>query len=93
MDDKPIYISEGSPQTTQGNSILENCVVILVIGQMMRRCLLSICTALISAEDELNQLDRGSGDGDCGSTLKPGAEGKSDNKTEGIMILKLKTFS
>ena len=58
----------------------------------MRKCLSSICTALVSAEDELNQLDRGCGDGDCGSTLKAGAEGKSDTETEDIIILKLKTF-
>ena len=58
----------------------------------MRKCLSSICIALVSAEDELNQLDRGSGDGDCGSTLKAGAEGKPNNETEDIMKLKLKTF-
>ena len=31
------------------------------------------CEALISCERQLNQLDTGSGDGDCGSTLKRGA--------------------
>ena len=55
----------------------------------MRKCLSSICLALISAEDELNQLDRGGGDGDCGSTLKAGAEGKPNNETDDIMMLKL----
>ena len=55
----------------------------------MRKCLSSICIALVSVEDELNQLDRGGGDGDCGSTLKTGAEGKRNNETDDIMILKL----
>ena len=28
LDDKSIYISEGSPQTTQGDDIFENCIII-----------------------------------------------------------------
>ena len=32
------------------------------------------CEALISCEDQLNTMDSGSGDSDCGSTLKRGAE-------------------
>lgn len=41
----------------------------------MRACIQNVCRELILSEEELNQLDRGSGDGDCGSTLKSGAEG------------------
>ena len=34
-----------------------------------------MCNALLANEALLNELDRGSGDGDCGSTLKSGAQG------------------
>ena len=37
--------------------------------------MLSVCDVLVSAEEKLNDLDRGSGDGDCGTTLKEGALG------------------
>ena len=37
---------------------------------------MALCNALVASEEELNELDRGSGDGDCGSTLKGGAEGE-----------------
>ena len=36
-----------------------------------------VCEAWISEEETLNSLDRGSGDGECGSTLKAGALGTS----------------
>lgn len=42
----------------------------------MRDCVVSICKSLAAAEEELDDLDRGSGDGDCGSTLKAGATGQ-----------------
>ena len=45
-------------------------------GQKMRDCFVNVCKSLSDAEDELNELDRGSGDGDCGSTLRAGAKGK-----------------
>ena len=32
------------------------------------------CEAVMSCEDQLNIMDSGSGDSDCGSTLKRGAE-------------------
>ena len=41
----------------------------------MRKSLESICEALISSEGLLNELDRQSGDGDCGTTHKAGATG------------------
>ncbi|XP_038056743.1 triokinase/FMN cyclase-like [Patiria miniata] len=34
----------------------------------------AICETLIAAEDRLNDLDRSGGDGDCGTTMKRGAE-------------------
>ena len=36
----------------------------------------AVCEALIAAEDTLNDLDKSGGDGDCGTTMKRGAEGK-----------------
>ena len=42
----------------------------------MKQCAEKVCSALVAAEEELNELDRGSGDGDCGSTFKSGADGK-----------------
>lgn len=35
------------------------------------------CKALIAAEPEITQMDKIAGDGDCGLTLKTGAEGHS----------------
>ena len=42
----------------------------------MQKCVAGVCSALIAKEEELNELDRGSGDGDCGSTLKAGMTGE-----------------
>ncbi len=44
-------------------------------GQKLRACVGEVCEAWIKEEEKLNSLDRGSGDGDCGSTLKAGAIG------------------
>jgi dihydroxyacetone kinase len=38
-------------------------------------CLRNACMAIIEKEAHLNELDRGCGDGDCGSTLKRLADG------------------
>ena len=43
----------------------------------MKTCTEEICKSLLANEALLNELDRGSGDGDCGSTLKSGAQGGS----------------
>ncbi len=52
------------------------CVSLAIIsGVVMKRCVCVMCEALLSHEEELNALDRASGDGDCGSTLRAGAEG------------------
>ena len=37
----------------------------------------AVCECLASNEERLNDLDRGSGDGDCGTTLKAGSTGKA----------------
>jgi len=37
---------------------------------LIKLCLENACTAIIEKESHLNELDRGCGDGDCGSTLK-----------------------
>ena len=51
----------------------------------MKKCVVSVCKALISAEEKLNELDRGSGDGDCGSTLKAGAIGECEYKGKKLL--------
>ena len=43
----------------------------------MKTCTEENCKSLLANEALLNELDRGSGDGDCGSTLKSGAQGGS----------------
>ena len=48
----------------------------LLKANTVRKVLEAISHALIDVEDHLNELDRGSGDGDCGSTLKRGSEGQ-----------------
>ena len=45
-------------------------------GVCLQGCVGGVCSALIAKEEQLNELDRGSGDGDCGSTLKAGVAGK-----------------
>ena len=48
----------------------------ILSGQIFKRCVVRLCNELIKKEEELNELDRRSGDGDCGSTLRLGAEGR-----------------
>ncbi|XP_033096561.1 triokinase/FMN cyclase-like [Anneissia japonica] len=43
--------------------------------QVLSRAVKAACDAICSQEEHLNELDRGGGDGDTGSTLKIGAEG------------------
>ena len=45
-------------------------------GVCLQSCVGGVCSALIAKEEQLNELDRGSGDGDCGSTLKAGVAGR-----------------
>jgi dihydroxyacetone kinase len=42
-------------------------------GIFLRKCLKGICKLFVEKESMLNDLDRSSGDGDCGTTLKNGA--------------------
>ncbi|XP_044590099.1 triokinase/FMN cyclase-like [Cotesia glomerata] len=39
-------------------------------ANILKECLLNACKAIINNEETLNTLDRGCGDGDCGSTHK-----------------------
>jgi len=43
--------------------------------RVMKLCLKNACMAMIEEEARLNELDRGCGDGDCGSTLRRLADG------------------
>ena len=43
----------------------------------MRACVAGVCECLAGSEERLNELDRGSGDGDCGTTLKAGCTGET----------------
>lgn len=43
---------------------------------IFKKSLINACTAIIHNEETLNNLDRGCGDGDCGSTHKLLANGK-----------------
>lgn len=42
----------------------------------MHKTLEKICSTLLEKQEELNSLDRASGDGDCGSTYAQAARGK-----------------
>lgn len=42
----------------------------------LKLSLLKACKAIIEKEEYINDLDRGCGDGDCGTTMKHLAEGK-----------------
>lgn len=39
-------------------------------GHLIKLCLRNACKSIIEKETYLNELDRGCGDGDCGTTLK-----------------------
>ena len=49
--------------------------MLLSVGRTMRRCVECVCDTLMAAEEELNDLDRVSGDGDCGTTFNSGCTG------------------
>ena len=55
----------------------------------MRLCVAEVCECLIRNEERLNELDRGSGDGDCGSTMTAGCTGERERPlysiTEGFL--------
>ena len=52
------------------------------VGALLKRCVVGVCEALIREEEKLNELDRGSGDGDCGTTLKAGALGEGSREMD-----------
>ncbi|XP_022194079.2 triokinase/FMN cyclase [Nilaparvata lugens] len=39
-------------------------------AELLKQCLKAVCRELIEAEERLNQLDSGCGDGDCGTTFR-----------------------
>lgn len=47
--------------------------------RLIKTCLENACAAIVEQETYLNELDRGCGDGDCGSTLKRFADGILNN--------------
>ena len=51
-------------------------------GIRVQKCVAGVCSTLIAKEEELNELDRGSGDGDCGSTLKAGMTGEMETSKD-----------
>lgn len=64
---------------------LQLCVLrlfVILIGEMLKKCVACVCESLIAEEAKLNELDRGSGDGDCGTTLKAGALGMTNQLSE-----------
>lgn len=71
VDSAPIPSQAGEHSKTGSQSGAPTSTV----GVIMVSCVKAVCEALIRHEEELNALDRGSGDGDCGSTLRAGAEG------------------
>lgn len=52
---------------------------------LLKLCLKNACTAIIEKEAYLNELDRGCGDGDCGSTLKRLADGTCDDDRQDLI--------
>ena len=49
------------------------------LGIVMRKCIVAACETLSNHEAELNRLDSGGGDADCGSTHSAGAKGECDD--------------
>lgn len=70
--DTPPFLTKGTDKQTNLSAHLIQPNTIY--GQSLRNCVSSLCTALIASEAELNRLDRGGGDGDCGTTLRAGVD-------------------
>jgi dihydroxyacetone kinase len=70
LDSDPVTCHSDSSPTAQDTRDKEPSTT---IGRMMRSCVAEVCEVLIRNEERLNDLDRGSGDGDCGSTLTAGS--------------------
>ena len=47
-----------------------------VLGKVLKQCFENICQLLVENESRLNDLDKASGDGDTGTTLRIGGTGK-----------------
>jgi len=58
--------------------------------RLIELCLKNACTAIIEKEAYLNGLDRGCGDGDCGSTLKRFADGTYMRHARTVALLSIK---
>ena len=78
----PVY--EGPPfaSCVRGPSVCLLCtrappfVSCVPLGKVLRRCFEDICKLLVANESRLNDLDKASGDGDTGTTLRNGATGE-----------------
>ena len=55
------------------------------LGGVLKACTEQISKSLMTNEALLNELDRGSGDGDCGGTLKSGTQGESHSTQSGFV--------
>jgi dihydroxyacetone kinase len=70
VDPSPVPCKSDSSNTSEDERTKEPSTN---IGRAMRSCVAAVCECLTSNEERLNDLDRGSGDGDCGTTLKAGS--------------------
>ncbi|XP_012268299.2 triokinase/FMN cyclase-like [Athalia rosae] len=66
LDDKKRIPKVGPTLDEQGENLLRECLTIA-------------CAAITELEEEINELDSGCGDGDCGSTLRRLSEGISSS--------------
>lgn len=48
----------------------------MIKGKLVFKAISEVVNAIAKAEAKLNELDNAAGDGDCGTTLKRGADGK-----------------
>ncbi|XP_035696381.1 triokinase/FMN cyclase-like [Branchiostoma floridae] len=64
----PQHIQAEEGGTTSGQTIQTDQ------AQLLEKVVQRVCDRLIDSEEQLNSLDRASGDGDCGSTMARGAK-------------------
>ncbi|XP_078593850.1 triokinase/FMN cyclase-like isoform X1 [Branchiostoma floridae x Branchiostoma japonicum] len=64
----PQHIQAEEGGTTSGQTIQADQ------AQLLEKVVQRVCDRLIDSEEQLNSLDRASGDGDCGSTMARGAK-------------------
>ena len=76
---KQMEHEQESIEETESGKLLADSKIFLECPKL-RKIVSMLCKEMNSREDELNKLDGAAGDGDCGTTFKTAADGKTSFK-------------